>query len=89
MNREEFDCVAAGDLVYVHDPMPPAHTLLLGDVLRAHRAPRVLSVYIPQLDRTVYAEPHRVHSHPLRDEDRLTCPWCRLGSLTGSRREED
>ena len=79
--------MTAGDLVYVHDPMPPGHTLLLGDVVQAHRAPRVLSVYVPDLNRTVYAEPARLHSHPLREEDRRACPWCRLGSLTGEPRE--
>ena len=90
MDREEFDCVTAGDLVYVHDPMPPSYSLLLGDVLAARRVPRVLSVYLPQLDRTVYAEPNRVHSHPLREEDQRACPLCRLASLTrGVRNRED
>ncbi|MBJ7596571.1 MAG: hypothetical protein DLM67_16800 [Candidatus Nephthysia bennettiae] len=83
MDRHEFDSVVAGNLVYVHDPMPPGHALLLGDVVRTHVTPRVLAVYLPDLDRTMFAEPDRVHAHPLRDEDQRACPWCRLGALTG------
>lgn len=81
MNRHQFDSVVAGNLVYVHDPMPPGHLLLLGDVIRTHARPRVLAVYIPDLDRTMLAEPDRVHAHPLSEEDQRTCPWCRLAAL--------
>ena len=88
MNRAEVDSVSVGDIVYVHDPMPPGHTLLLGDVVGTHAMPRALSVYVPGLDRTIYAEPYRVHSHPLREDDERACPWCRLGSLTGGRRPD-
>ena len=84
MDRHEFDSVVPGTLVYVHDPMPPRHTLLLGDVIRTHARPRVLVVYLPDLDRTVFAEPDRVHARPLTDEDERSCPWCRLGGLTGA-----
>jgi hypothetical protein len=83
LDQGEFDAVAAGDLVYVHDPVPPGYALLLGDVVRTHSAPRVLTVYLPALDRTMFAEPNRVHARPLRDEDQRACPWCRLGLLTG------
>jgi hypothetical protein len=83
LDRREFDSVTAGNLVYVHDPVPPNHALLLGDVVRTHSAPRVLAVYLPALDRTMFAEPDRVHAHPLREEDQLSCPWCRLAALTG------
>jgi hypothetical protein len=84
LNRQQFDSVVAGNLVYVHDPVPPGHTLLLGDVVRTHVTPRVLAVYLPDLDRTMYAEPDRVHAHPLSEDDQRACPWCRLGTLTGS-----
>jgi hypothetical protein len=83
LNRHQFDSVVAGNLVYVHDPMPPAHALLLGDVVSTHVTPRVLTVYIPDLNRTMYAEPDRVHAHPLSEEDQRACPWCRLAALTG------
>jgi hypothetical protein len=83
VDQDEFDTLAAGDLVYVHDPMPPGHELLLADVVSTHSAPRVLTVYLPALDRNMFAEPSRVHARPLREEDQRSCPWCRLGLLTG------
>jgi hypothetical protein len=85
VDRLEFDGVATGDLVYVHDPVPPGHDLLMGDVVRRHSDPRVLAVYLPHLDRTMFAEPDRVHGYPLREEAQRACPWCRLNALVGGR----
>ncbi|HEY4866923.1 MAG TPA: hypothetical protein VIK45_15560 [Candidatus Dormibacteraeota bacterium] len=88
MDRPEFDGVAVGDLVYVHDPMPPGHDLLLGDVVRKYSDPRVLTVYLPRLDRTMFAEPDRLHGYPLGEEQERACAWCRLHSLVGGGRPE-
>jgi hypothetical protein len=85
VDRREFDGVVAGDLVYVHDPVPPGHDLQMGDVIRRHSDPRVLAVYLPNLDRTVFAEPDRVHGYPLQEEAQRSCPWCRLNALVGGR----
>lgn len=88
MNREAFEIVDVGDLVYVHDPVPPTYSLYLGQVEQKHLTPRVLVVYLPELGRTVYSEPDRIHGYPLGEgagpETQPDCPYCRVPAVTGA-----
>jgi hypothetical protein len=81
----QFDAVLEGDLVYVHDPVPPAYALLLGQVEQKRAHPRALVVYLAELGRTVVAEPDRLHGHPLQEQEHDACAWCRLHSQSARR----
>ena len=87
MEADVFEAVAVGDLVYVHDSMPPSYTLLVGQVEQKLHEPRVLKVYLPALNRSVFSEPDRLHGYPLEEGAEAgtpTCPYCRVPSVTGA-----
>lgn len=91
METEAFQAVAVGDLVYVHDSMPPAYTLFLGQVERKLLTPRALAIYLPALNRTVFSEPDRIHRYPLDEVEAAgppTCHYCRVPSVTGAGRPQ-
>ena len=85
MERETFERIAVGDVVYVHHPVPPIYALFLGEVEQRHEAPVGVSVYLPELGRAVFCEPDRLHAYPAGDGglDGADCPYCRVNSATG------
>ena len=88
MELEAFERVAVGDVVYVHHPVPPIYALFLGEVEQKHDAPVGASVYLPELGRTVFCEPDRLHAYPAGDGglDGSDCPYCRVNNALSSPR---